>query len=302
MQEVDAERRIQILRGLHVDPLPSPPSIGNEKSEERSEPRDNTGREKKRRRIAGEDDTSRDIRLAQERSVAPPERAKIQAHRNREIDTPLTDNKGHINLFPPDHSRAGRASKNPEAEAEAAAKKKEFEDQYTMRFSNAAGFKQAVGKTPWYHTARLADNDDNDNDDDADPKPTANPSKDVWGNEDPRRHERDKQRTAAADPLALMQQGISGLRAVEAERREQRKREARKAKRRKNNDDDDDVDVEDLNLEQEPAARKHRRHHHHHHHRRPRPRHAPGESSKPSRTGWQAGPGGRYSSQFAERG
>lgn len=53
-------------------------------------------------------------------------------------NAPLVDHTGHIDLFPEERSRAP-IQKNEEAEREASKKKQEYEDQYTMRFSNAAG-------------------------------------------------------------------------------------------------------------------------------------------------------------------
>lgn len=311
MQEVDAERRIQILRGLHVDAPPPPlPSISDEKSDAGRGARDGSGRDRKRRRIAGEDDTDRDIRLAQERSAPTPARQEIQVHKKRELDTPLTDSKGHINLFPAEGSRAARIPKNAEAEAEAATKKKEFEDQYTMRFSNAAGFKQAVGQTPWYQSTRSVESREEET--------TDVPSKDVWGNEDPRRKDRQKQRMAADDPLALIQKGVSGLRKVESERkkwkeeREQETRELIEAEKRRHKRRRKEDDLADFSLDHPTTSPEskdpHRRHHHHrshrHHHRSqtqdPNPnQHSKKPQSESTKTGWQAGRGGRYSNQFA---
>ncbi|KAA6414575.1 MAG: hypothetical protein FRX48_01324 [Lasallia pustulata] len=212
MQEVDAERRIQILRGLRVEQLPA---ADNEQHAESG--RRGSGREPKRRRIAGEDDTDRDIRLAKEADTTSAAKAGALVTTRTTSDAPLTDHAGHINLFPMESSRRN-GPKNAEAEAETARKKRELEDQYTMRFSNAAGFKQAIGQKPWYHAldAVSAENQDQ------------TPSKDVWGNEDPRRKEREKMRMAADDPLAAIQKGVTELREVERERKrwkEQKERE-----------------------------------------------------------------------------
>lgn len=124
---------------------------------------------------------------------------------------PLVDGKGHINLFPIETPSVQKSAKNAEAEAEAAKKKREYEDQYTMRFSNAAGFKQDVGQQPWYSSmdASAPDGDDG---------ATATLAKDVWGNEDPRRKERYTSRLTANDPLSAMKRGVEELREVEKER------------------------------------------------------------------------------------
>ncbi|KAL9133302.1 MAG: hypothetical protein Q9175_005514 [Cornicularia normoerica] len=216
MQEVDAERRIQILRGLPVE-APSAP-VDEERIGRRRE--DRPDRERKRRRIAGEDDTDRDIRFAQENNALVPVKAEMQMKSKKSSDAPITDVKGHINLFPVDGTRH-HAPKNAEVEAEKAKKQKEFEDQYTMRFSNAAGFKQAIGQKPWYHNVNVIGDEGGE---------VAAPSKDVWGNEDPRRKERAKMRTVADDPLAAIQKGVAGVRKVERERqkwKEEKDREIR---------------------------------------------------------------------------
>ena len=240
MQEFDAERRIQVLRGLRAD---APPSTFTEQEQESRDGRDAPKRERKRRRIAGEDDTERDIRFAQEASASTPAKSELQIVTSKSNNAPLTDGKGHINLFPMDGSKRN-APKNAEAEAESARKKKEFEDQYTMRFSNAAGFKQAVGQKPWYHSVG------------AEGEGKESTSKDVWGNDDPRRKERERMRIAADDPLAAIQKGVTGLREVERERKrwkEEKEREMRELvesekqrRRRRKRDDDEELNGFDL--------------------------------------------------------
>lgn len=218
MQEVDAERRIQILRGERPSTPPPPPASppSAAQHEKRSRKDEEFGRyNRKRRRLAGEDDTDRDIRLAREDAqFADGKRAELT--RSKTSDAPLEDGAGHINLFP---SEAGRApvEKNAEAETEATEKKRKYEDQYTMRPSNAAGFSQSVGKAPWYSSSgREA------------PAPESMPGKDVWGNEDPMRKQREMTRMDANDPLAAMRKGVKQLRTVEQERKrwnEERSRE-----------------------------------------------------------------------------
>ena len=316
MQEADAERRIQILRGLKAEPPPAPVE-GQAEAE-----RDRTGapgRERKRRRIAGEDDTDRDIRFAQENNALVPAKAEMQLKSKKSSDAPITDINGHINLFPAEGSRR-HAPKNAEVEAEKAKKQKEYEDQYTMRFSNAAGFKQAIGQKPWYQTIGVDGNEDG--------KPEA-VSKDVWGNEDPRRKERQTMRIAADDPLAAIQRGVAGVREVEKERRkwkEEKEREMReieaaeRRRRKRKKRSSKDEDLENFSLDGPAKDDKQRRHHdrrnredtsrHSHRHRsRSRDRgkfrsHTGrrGDTTRGKareRPGWEPGPGGRYSSQFA---
>lgn len=301
MQEVDAERRIKQLRGNKVDPLPPPVA---EEPEHKQTRRDEPGRERKRRRIAGEDDTDRDIRFAREDNALVPAKAELQLKSKKSSDAPITDHKGHINLFPVEGSKR-HVPKNAEVEAEKAKKQKEFEDQYTMRFSNAAGFKQVVGQKPWYHT--ISANEEKNHE-------TEIPSEDVWGNEDLRRKEREKIRMAADDPLAAIQKGVAGVREAEKERkkwkeekdqeiRELEESERRRRKKRRGRDEDD---LEGFSLDDHRSHRRrsretqrHRsrsgeRSRHRSHHHRPK-------SLKESlRPGWEVGPGGRYSSQFAQ--
>ena len=316
MQEADAERRIQILRGLKVE-APSAPV--EEQAEAGRDRRGAPGRERKRRRIAGEDDTDRDIRYAQENNALVPAKAEMPIKSKKTSDAPITDTNGHINLFPVENSRR-HAPKNAEVEAEKAKKQKEYEDQYTMRFSNAAGFKQAIGQKPWYQTMG-ADGDKDGG--------VETISKDVWGNEDPRRKERETMRIAADDPLAAIQRGVAGVREVERERekwkrekdremREIEEVERRRRKRRKRSPKDDDL--EGFSLDGPTKDDKQRRSHHrrdredsskhpHRHRSRSRDRerhrshsHRHGDTTRAKteeRPGWEVGPGGRYSSQFA---
>ena len=134
-------------------------------------------------------------------------------------NVPLVDTGGHINLFPSESLKNGgkRVEKNADAEADAEKKRRQYEDQYTMRFSNAAGFKQSVGKSPWYSSSSahrvLA--------------PDAMPEKDVWGNEDPRRREREAVRLDANDPLAAMKKGVRQLKDVERQRKNWREEKCR---------------------------------------------------------------------------
>ena len=206
MQDADDERRMQILRGQYVEP---PPSQGGKAADEpRRDRPDGLGRERKRRRIAGEDDTDREIRFAREDRAMLPAKAETPVTRKKNSDAPLTDIAGHINLFPSEN-KSHKDFKNAEAEAEKAKKKKEFEDQYTMRLSNAAGFKQAIDQRPWYETTESAKTVKDVSDASA---------KDVWGNEDPRRKERARERMVADDPLAMMRNGAAGVREAEKQR------------------------------------------------------------------------------------
>jgi hypothetical protein len=205
MQEIDAERRIQVLRGEIPTPLPDIEEKDDGTSESRSY---RPARAHKIRKKAGENDTDFEMRIAHEQTSANSERQIVLRKTN---DAPLTDQSGHIDLFPQEHSNK-RVEKNPEAEKEAAKKKKEYEDQYTMRFSNAAGFKQSLEK-PWYSKTDATE--------------VEQPAKDNWGNDGPRRKERQASRIISNDPLALMRQGAAKVRQVEKEKKRWREEKDR---------------------------------------------------------------------------
>ena len=265
MQELDAERRMQILRG--ETPTPLPIEVKADEDDGRESRSYGSGRERKRRKKAGENDTDFEMRIALEKISAPGNLNEKQIVL-RKSDAPLSDRAGHIDLFPQELSKK-MAEKNPEAEKEAAKKKKEYEDQYTMRFSNAAGFKQGL-ENPWYSKAT------------AEPQAVEVevPGKDVWGNEDPRGKQREAARVASHDPLAFMKQGAAQVRKVEKERkrwREEKEREMqeleeaerRRHKKRRRREDDAEDNLEEFRLD-EPEGRSSRRHHDHDRERRHR--------------------------------
>ena len=206
MQEVDAERRIRQLRGIQpieqINDEVSGPSF--EKGPDRNE----LPRPIKRRRLHGEDDTDRDLRLAKHDMSTAPKAPNPAERRLTSSNVPLVDASGHTNLFPMEGSRH-HGPKNAEAEAEKAKKLKESEDQYTMRFSNAAGFKNSIGQAPWYQTAQALEHDKEEI-----------LSKDVWGRDDPRRKDREQMRLEANDPLMMIKKGVKELRKVEQQRKE----------------------------------------------------------------------------------
>ncbi|MCJ1320382.1 hypothetical protein MMC15_005720 [Xylographa vitiligo] len=312
MQEVDAERRIQILRGIPPVPLASAPER-TQTPTERTERSGAPSRDRKRRRIDGENDTERDIRYAKENQSVASTHESRHLKRYKPSDAPLTDRAGHINLFPAEGPRRG-GPKNPEAEAEAAAKKKEYEDQYTMRFSNAAGFKQAIGAKPWYHRGLEVEKVEKEEEE------VESVGKDVWGNEDPRRKERQKMRIVADDPLAAIQQGVKDLRQVERQKRvwiEEQKREIKaieKAERqvmRKARGDARGSMLDGFSLDEFAVGEKPRHDGSEHRHRSQskdkydgisqerRHNHKHKDKGK-NITGWEVGPGGRYSRQFTD--
>lgn len=198
MQETDAQRRLAILRGE------APPPIEDAEPSRADEPpaRETThsGSMRRKRKRPGEDDTDFEMRVARERDSMAV--VSVESERKPTSSAPIVDQAGHIDLFGDEKIRA-HAEKNEEAEKEVKKKKQSYEDQYTMRFSNAAGKDGAL--QPWYSQSDAA-------------APDAS-SKDVWGNQDPKRKERDIKRIVSSDPLAMMKQGASKVRELKQERK-----------------------------------------------------------------------------------
>lgn len=264
-QGFEAGRRLAILRGEvpPAPPSPSPPPLsaaGTHRKRER-EHAGGDGERRKRKRF-GEDDTDFEMRVARER--ANP-KTMTMTRPNKSSDAPLVDSRGHISLFPEEGNGNGNGKgkgkgkrkegeggdapgneKNEEAEREAANERREFEDQYTMRFANAAG-RGGVGVTnagPWYVSGDAGA---------ARELAEQVPGKDAFGRDDPRRKARDAARVVAGDPLAMMKRGAAKVRDVERERRalneekarelKQLRREEKKKRREKGRrHGDDDVD------------------------------------------------------------
>lgn len=321
-REEDAERRIDILRGK----IPAPLRDDVDENERHSRSREKLSgesRHRKRRRLAGENDTDRDIRFAKEDAELARQRVESKASCRPTDDAPIVDKSGHISLFPEEStSRRRRSDKNPEAEAETAKKNQELEDQYTMRFSNAAGYKQQLTSTPWYSSITEISTQN-----------AGLPNKNVWGDEDPRRQEREKVRIATNDPLAAMKKGVKQLKEVEKERtkwaeererelkalkREERDKEKRRRRRYRDNGDSDDS-LDGFRLDAGAERRERRRHrsrsqdrdrgggrdrprHDEGHRKRRNDRHESKTGSKPEKVSvaWSQAPGKRYSAQFAD--
>ena len=254
MQEEDAARRIAILRG---EALPEIPTVEDErqsgdKHREKNLGEDETysSRDRKRKRRRGEDDTDRDMRYAIENRERG-ERARETLLQGQKTSTardtaaaeaPLQDHAGHIQLFAPPDEKAIRAKqKNEEAEADKAKKRKREEDLITMKFSNAAGYNNGMQK-PWYAAGGTSRQNEGALRNEimlAELK-----GKDVWGNEDPRRKERETKRIVSNDPFAMMQSAQKQLKQSEKDKEEWERR------RRK--------EVEEFEKEQQQQQRKKR--------------------------------------------
>ncbi|USP80012.1 uncharacterized protein yc1106_07286 [Curvularia clavata] len=238
MQELDAERRAAILRGETPPPLPEEVPVNNSDTKRQSEGDDRTNG-RKRKKLAGEDDTDMDIRLA--KSITAPsdhdkQDARILRLRSTANDAPLEDHAGHIDLFPVDIKAAVKREKNAEAEKEKRKKEKAFEDQYTMRFSNAAG-RDGMGQ-PWYAAQQRPSRDTGKDQEIA--AYLGYVDKDVWGKEDPRRKEREQARITSNDPFALMQQAQVQLKKAKRDKKlwaEERERELQELRNEQGSED-----------------------------------------------------------------
>ncbi|XPS74169.1 hypothetical protein M3J09_006289 [Ascochyta lentis] len=234
MQELDAARRAAILRGHTPPPLPEEPLVDSPQTSSREARRD-----KKTRKRAGEDDTDMDIRLAASMTMPNSDDQldpKLLKLRKPTSDAPLTDHAGNINLFPLDIKEAIEREKNADAENEKRRKELAFEDQYTMRFANAGG-KNGL-QQPWYAARQKTALPEDDITTAL--EPAGFESKNVWGNEDPRRKEREQARISSSDPFAFMQKAQTQLKKSKQDKKkwsDERNRELRELKEAQEKED-----------------------------------------------------------------
>ena len=261
-QEEDAARRLAILRGEIPPPLAieeAPKDVNNSTKRSRDE-RDSQygeGRVSKRlRKKAGENDTDFEMRLAERQTGEKDQSRQLVLHDSSK-NRPITDHAGNISLFQPPSKSVSttRVEKHPDVESDAARKKQEQEDQYTLRFSNAAGRgADVINGKAWYQTSKNLGADALD--------VVEEVGKDVWGNEDPLRKSREAKRVVDNDPLAFMKRGAAQVRQVEKERRkwkqekereimelEDEDRRRRKQRRRGERERRHRRDINDDNLE-----------------------------------------------------
>jgi hypothetical protein len=258
LHELEAARRMAVLRGETPPPLPEPEKQEPEtRRRRRDEDRPWEGRKRKRR---GEDDTDFEMRVARERNSTTTATGADLPELKRGKEIALIDSRGNIDLFSEEQARYAKNQKNDEAEREKAAKKREMEDQYTMRFTNAAG---RDGFGTWYA---------------GDGKSRAGDGTDAFGRPDPGRKDRDASRMERNDPLATMRSGAKKVREIERERkklRDERERELkelkreerRRAKRRRRERRDEEDELEGFSLDaptRDQAERPARENHHEH--------------------------------------
>ena len=204
----------------------------------------------KKRRVTGEDDTERDIRLA---------RRSQPVIKSEHTDVALFDRDGHIDLI--------QEATTP-ARDKARIQKPVPEDG-GVRLSDAPG-RQSGAANPWYSSKPVDGGYAHEE-----------VSKDVWGNEDPGRVQRSQRRMDANDPLAAMKKGVRQLREADTRRQEwmqererdlneveELARKERKRRRREGNSEERSLDGFDLDEGYKDHRKyRHAHRHHHHHHR-----------------------------------
>ncbi|KAF2722289.1 hypothetical protein K431DRAFT_319713 [Polychaeton citri CBS 116435] len=214
MQQEDAARRMAILRGerqLSPDvPLAKPLTDAEQAALELSRTSDKDSlshghRERKRKRFRGEDDTDRDIRYARQDAEASARRAEIVDQprlSGKPSDAPVEDERGHIQLFSEPTARKAKAGK-PDRQAPTLGGGQKPNGRTDP--SVVSDF-QSARKKPWYASQSATSI-----------APTVS-EKDVWGNDDPRRKEREQNRIVSSDPFAVMQRAQTQLKASERDR------------------------------------------------------------------------------------
>jgi hypothetical protein len=190
---------------------------------------------RKRRRLPGEDDTDRDIRFAKEREeqrLSSTAVARLRSTKDDEADAPLTDSKGHINLFPeakPSSDRMRRSEVDRTKQQQ-----RGTEENLGMPLTDALGGSRDP-RGAWYL--------------DKDGSVKDSTGRDVWGNEDPRRRQRDVQRMGTTDPLAFMKRAQTQLKDARREREEWQQRMIKESRAAGADDD-----LEDFSLDGPAAA------------------------------------------------
>lgn len=256
MQEQDAARRIALLRG---EEPPAFEPIALDRADEAHGPRrredKDEARGRKRKRLKGEDETDREMRYAREDAeVGERAREALQGGEKarKGNEAPLQNENGHIQLVPVPREREERKTKMTREERSDLRKKEDEERQgQGMRFSDAAGYRKETGK-PWYAASDNLGRGDGR---------SANEimlaelqGRDVWGNEDPGRKEREQRRITSNDPFAMMQQAQKQLKRSEDDKEKWHKERER--------------EMRDLEKEQERKRRRDRKHEARHSRRR----------------------------------
>lgn len=251
---------------------------------------------RKMRRLNGEDDTERDIRVAGDRlkrrgwggGSEDEDREREGTDRKRKRrgnDAPVVDSRGHIQLFTPAASERNTdrgKGENRRGEEDSANTAADDPSQGAMRFADAAGYRQSAREKPWYY------NGDDHTSDPEDREVTA--GTDAFGRPDPNRATRNAARMAQADPLAVMKAAQVKLKDVrEHKARREAENEAKiealreternrtRDSRRRDRDTDDigslegfDLDAPRQSTNYDESERKRQRRSRDHEHRRER--------------------------------
>ncbi|KAJ4505859.1 hypothetical protein HRR78_007612 [Exophiala dermatitidis] len=243
----EADERVRLLRG--GAPQPSDDSVKTiQVQSQDSAPR--PAHRIQKRRLAGEDDTDCDIRIARERQVATTLSLKRQGPDEKEEDDSIVDSNGNISLIPVRHQHQQQLHNDSSGSA-ARKNSKIDEDPYTVYLSHAAGKdKDLATSKPWYYGGSSTGND-------------GLLTRAKWGDDSDRRRERESARIASQDPLAMMKRGVRQLREAEKQRQkwmEQRERDLREVedlavaagpRRDKNRNMDDDGTTTTITGEEE---------------------------------------------------
>lgn len=228
LSKYESQRRLAGLRGVAFSvrpPTPPPERIDKSHvppSSEQNQPREKDGFAK-HRRLRGEDDTERDLRLARSH-VAEPARKHVHG-KDRALEVDITDRNGHIQLFeaPRPPGPVDRKKQRQDEEAESG-----------MRFKHAAGYQQDVKQATWYSgtealddsiAKRIADENERSRDE-------------SW-------QKREQQRIDSADPLAKMRASVRKMKETK------RARDAANEER--------EIELHRLREQQERASRREER-------------------------------------------
>jgi hypothetical protein len=210
-----------------------------------------------KRKFPGEDETDREIRLAGQRDLPP------SSKRGRSDDGSIVDSNGHIALV--------RAASNLPQTA-----RKPEKDEHTVYLTDVTGERGRDEKAAWYTSLEEP--------------------KESWGDDNPRRKEREVARMSANDPLAAMKRGVKTLRENEKARQEwkaqrerdlveveelarkQRVEEKRRRRRHRNENEVESLDNFDLDAGYKDKAQDRKTRSAHSHDKRHKHRHRDGES------------------------
>ena len=265
ISQVDAEARLTNLRtdvrtNSALDER-ADKQLGDDGSQQRGQ---------KRRKLAGEDDTDRDIRFAQSQLVTRTNtRAGFQYG-----EEALFNRSGNISLFPeppPAKPTQDRSKTSGRQDTRHDGQDREPLSAQTLKEQH----KDQAAEVPWYS---IPDTELRKNS-------TLN-GKDVWGNEDPGRQHRDQIRINSADPMSIMKKGVKKLKETEQRRKDwmqQRERDLYEVERlakehhrtRKRSRSKDSLEGFDLDKGYKKSS--------HHHHRSSRHDNAQKESRHRSR-------------------